>query len=54
MDARAEGNPTKDEVRLMMQALLAERFKLVLHTETRQLPAYLWLSWISQERWERS
>jgi uncharacterized protein (TIGR03435 family) len=41
MDARAEGNPTKDEVRLMMQALLAERFKLVLHTETRQLPAYL-------------
>ena len=35
---RVEGNPTKDQVRLMMQALLAERFKLVVHRETRQVP----------------
>ncbi len=28
------------QVRLMMQALLAERFKLELHHETRQLPSY--------------
>jgi uncharacterized protein (TIGR03435 family) len=35
---RVEGNPTKDQVRLMMQALLAERFKLVVHKETRQVP----------------
>ena len=41
VDARAEGSPSKDEVRLMMQTLLAERFKLALHTETRRLPAYL-------------
>ena len=27
IDARAEGNPTKDQMRLMMQSLLADRFK---------------------------
>jgi uncharacterized protein (TIGR03435 family) len=32
-------NPTKDQFRLMMQALLAERFKLAVHYETKQLPA---------------
>lgn len=31
-------NPTKDQMRLMMQSLLAERFHLVVHAETRQLP----------------
>jgi uncharacterized protein (TIGR03435 family) len=29
-----------DQVKLMMQSLLAERFKLALHRETRQLPIY--------------
>lgn len=29
---------TKDQMRLMMQALLAERFKLGIHAETRELP----------------
>ena len=33
IQARAEGNPTKDQVRLMMQSLLADRFKLALHYE---------------------
>jgi bla regulator protein blaR1 len=28
-------NPTKDQMRLMMQALLADRFKLVLHFQSR-------------------
>ena len=39
IDAKAE-NPeaTKDQLRLMIQTLLAERFELVVHTETRQLP----------------
>ena len=40
IQARASGNPTKDEFRLMMQSLLADRFKLVVHYETRQLPVF--------------
>lgn len=35
IDARAPGTPTKDQVRLMMQSLLADRFHLVLHFEER-------------------
>jgi bla regulator protein blaR1 len=38
IDARAPGNPTKDQMRLMMQALLAERFKLAVHLETHEVP----------------
>ena len=40
IEARAEGNPTTDQMRLMMQSLLEERFKLAIHTEPRQLPVY--------------
>jgi hypothetical protein len=40
IQARATGNPTKDQFRLMMQALLADRFKMAVHFETRQLPVY--------------
>jgi len=40
IQARVEGNPTKDQFRLMMQALLADRFKLAIHYETRQLPVF--------------
>ena len=39
IQARSAGDPTKDQMRLMMQSLLAERFKLVAHFETRDLPA---------------
>ena len=35
IQARAEGNPDKDQMRMMMRALLAERFKLKMHTESR-------------------
>ena len=38
IQARSGGNPSKDEMRLMMRSLLADRFKLVVHHETRQLP----------------
>jgi uncharacterized protein (TIGR03435 family) len=31
-------NVTKDEMRLMMRFLLAERFNFTIHTETKQLP----------------
>jgi uncharacterized protein (TIGR03435 family) len=33
-------DPTKDQMRLMMQSLLADRFKLVVHTDTRQVPVF--------------
>jgi uncharacterized protein (TIGR03435 family) len=38
--ARYPGGTPQDQVRLMLQHLLAERFKLALHRETRQLPEY--------------
>ena len=34
-----KGNPTKDQMRLMMQSLLAERFHLTVHFETQTVPA---------------
>jgi uncharacterized protein (TIGR03435 family) len=40
IEARAEGNPTKDQYRRMMQSLLADRFKMAVHFETRQVPVY--------------
>jgi len=40
IQARADGNPTKDEMRLMMQSLLADRFSLVVHLETQQGSVY--------------
>jgi bla regulator protein blaR1 len=36
INAEAQGNPTKDQMRLMMQALLADRFKLAVHFERRE------------------
>jgi uncharacterized protein (TIGR03435 family) len=35
-----EGTPTMDEVCLKLQALLADRFQLKLHRETKELPVY--------------
>lgn len=35
VEAKGPDNPTKDQMRLMMQALLADRFRLALHFETR-------------------
>jgi len=38
IEARAAGNPDKDQLRLMMRALLADRFRLAIHSETREVP----------------
>jgi uncharacterized protein (TIGR03435 family) len=39
--AKSENHdPTKEQMRLMMQSLLADRFKLVVHTDTRQVPVF--------------
>jgi bla regulator protein blaR1 len=41
IEARMPGqNSSKDQIRLMMQSLLADRFKLAVHWETRQIPVY--------------
>ena len=37
IEGHASGNPTKDQFRLMMQALLADRFKLAMHREIKQV-----------------
>jgi uncharacterized protein (TIGR03435 family) len=39
--AKAEGNATDDQMKLMVQTLLADRFKLKLHHESRPLPVYV-------------
>ena len=40
IDARAAGTPSKDQMRLMMQSLLADRFQLAVHFETQTGSAY--------------
>jgi uncharacterized protein (TIGR03435 family) len=41
MEAKADGEPSRPEMMLMLQTLLADRFQLRVHRETRQLPAYV-------------
>lgn len=41
IEARAVGDPTKAQYRIMMQSLLADRFRMVVHYETRQVPIYV-------------
>jgi uncharacterized protein (TIGR03435 family) len=38
--AKVPSGTTKDQVKVMLQNLLSERFKLTLHRETRELPVY--------------
>jgi uncharacterized protein (TIGR03435 family) len=40
VEATAEGNPTVEQQRLMVQALLEDRFQLKLHREARESRAY--------------
>jgi uncharacterized protein (TIGR03435 family) len=40
IEATAEGNPTLEQKKLMLQSLLTERFKLMMHHEPRSLPVY--------------
>ena len=40
IDARAAGDPTKDQMRLMLRSLLADRFKLAVHFETQETAAF--------------
>jgi uncharacterized protein (TIGR03435 family) len=40
IDGRAESRVPRDQIILMLQSLLVERFKLKVHRETRELPVY--------------
>ena len=40
VNATAEGNPTATQIRLMLRPLLADRFKLKVHTEAREMPVF--------------
>jgi len=40
IQARASSAATNDQMRLMMQSLLTERFKLAVHWETREAPVF--------------
>jgi uncharacterized protein (TIGR03435 family) len=40
IDAKADMPTTEAQLKLMLQALLAERFKLKVHRETREMPVY--------------
>jgi hypothetical protein len=41
LEARADGEPSRAEMMLMLRTLLAERFQFRMHRETRELPAYV-------------
>ena len=41
IEARGPAKATKDQMRLMMQSFLEDRFKLVIHTETHEVPAFV-------------
>src|SRR5215471_13526762 len=40
IDARGPANATKDQMRLMVQSLLAERFQLAAHFETKDAAVF--------------
>jgi len=40
IDGKAAGPASRDQLRQMLQTLLADRFKLLLHHETKEMPAY--------------
>lgn len=40
IEAKAEGDPSPEEMHRMMQTLLEERFRLKMHRETKELPVY--------------
>jgi uncharacterized protein (TIGR03435 family) len=40
IEAKADGRPTEEQRRAMLRRMLAERFSLIAHVETRELPRY--------------
>jgi bla regulator protein blaR1 len=46
---KGPGNTTKDQKRVTMQSLLADRFKLLVHFESREMPVFALVPLISGE-----
>jgi uncharacterized protein (TIGR03435 family) len=40
IEAKADGNATRDQIILMLQSLLEDRYQMKFHRETRELPVY--------------
>jgi uncharacterized protein (TIGR03435 family) len=40
IEAKADGNTSRDQMRLMIQGLLTERFRLEMHQEKKDIPVY--------------
>ena len=40
IDAKADGNPHRDQIFAMLRTLLEDRFQLKIHHETKELPVY--------------
>jgi bla regulator protein blaR1 len=53
IEARATGNPSKDEMRQMLITLLEDRFGLVFHHEMREAPVF-WLELVTPGKTGRS
>jgi uncharacterized protein (TIGR03435 family) len=41
IDAKTDGNATRNQIFLMLQSLLEDRFRLKVHRETREMPVYV-------------
>jgi uncharacterized protein (TIGR03435 family) len=41
IEATAAGNPSRQQMMVMLQALLEDRFKLKVHRETKEMPVYM-------------
>lgn len=52
--ARVEGNHGREEIMLMLQTLMADRFKLELHREEKELPVYALLVGKNGPKFRRS
>jgi len=40
IEGRVEGTPTRDQMLEMLRSLLSDRFRLAVHRESREMPAY--------------